>query len=90
MLPDVSCPVLGFFGNDDGNPDPEQVNKIEAELKKHGKTYDFHRYDGAGHAFFRWEAKSHRPEQAADAWEKVWAFYAQHLGAGVKATASVG
>ena len=38
MLPDVSCPVLGFFGNDDGNPDPEQVNKIEAELKKHGKT----------------------------------------------------
>ena len=90
MLPDVSCPILGFFGNDDGNPDPEQVNKIEAELKKHGKTYDFHRYDGAGHAFFRWEAKSHRPEQAADAWEKVWAFYAQHLGAGVAATASVG
>ncbi|MCH8974474.1 MAG: dienelactone hydrolase family protein, partial [Chloroflexi bacterium] len=90
MLPDVSCPVLGFFGNDDGNPDPEQVNKIEAELKKHGKTYDFHRYDGAGHAFFRWEAKSHRPEQAADAWEKVWAFYAQHLGVGVAATAAVG
>ena len=90
MLPDVNCPVLGIFGNDDGNPDPEQVNKIEAELKKHGKTYDFHRYDGAGHAFFRWEAKSHRPEQAADAWAKVWAFYAQHLGVGAKAAAAVG
>ena len=90
MLPDVSCPVLGFFGNDDANPDPEQVNKIEAELKKHGKDYEFHRYDGAGHAFFRWEAKSHRPEAAADAWEKVWAFYAQHIGAGAKAAAAVG
>ena len=90
MLPDVNCPVLGIYGNDDGNPDPEQVDKIEAELKKHGKTCDFHRYDGAGHAFFHWAGKAHRPEQAADAWEKVWAFYAQHLGAGKKAAAAVG
>ena len=88
MLPEVNCPVLGFFGNDDGNPDPEQVNKIDAELTKHSKPHEFHRYDGAGHAFFRWEAKSHRPEQAADAWGKVWAFYAEHLGAGVTAGAA--
>ena len=80
MTPEISCPVLGLFGNDDGNPDVEQVNATEAELKKHGKEYEFHRYDGAGHAFFNWAGTSHRPEQAADGWKKVYAFYAKHLG----------
>ncbi len=79
MTPSMGCPVLGLFGNDDGNPDIEQVNAIEAELQKHGKEYEFHRYDGAGHAFFNWAGTSHRPEQAKDGWEKVFAFYAKHL-----------
>ncbi|MFC7540287.1 dienelactone hydrolase family protein [Siccirubricoccus deserti] len=44
-------PLLGLFGNDDRAPSPEQVDQHEAELKKHGKNYEFHRYDGAGHGF---------------------------------------
>ncbi len=80
MTPEISCPILGLFGNDDANPDIEQVNAIEAELQKHGKEYEFHRYDGAGHAFFNWAGTAHRPEQAADGWQKVYAFYANHLG----------
>ncbi len=79
MTPNMGCPVLGLFGNDDGNPDIEQVNAIEAELQKHGKEYEFHRYDGAGHAFFNWAGTSHRPEQAKDGWDKVFDFYARHL-----------
>ena len=82
MTPDIKVPLLGFFGNDDKNPDPDQVNTMEAELKKHGKDYEFHRYDGAGHAFFAWERPSYRQEQAVDAWQKVWAFYEKHVGAG--------
>src|SRR5262249_14452772 len=31
---DLSCPLLGLFGNDDRAPTPEQVNQHEAELKK--------------------------------------------------------
>ena len=50
MTKDLSCPLLGLFGNEDRAPSPEQVNQHEAELKNHGKTYEFHRYDGAGHA----------------------------------------
>jgi carboxymethylenebutenolidase len=80
MLPDLGCPVLGLFGNDDQNPDPVQVNAIDARLTELNKAHEFHRYDGAGHAFFAWSGKSHRPEQAADAWEKVWAHYEKHLG----------
>ena len=34
---DLSCPLLGLFGNEDKSPTPEQVNQHEEELKKHGK-----------------------------------------------------
>lgn len=44
-------PVLGFFGNDDGNPSPEDVARIDARLTELGIAHEFHAYDGAGHAF---------------------------------------
>ncbi len=79
MTKDMSCPLLGIFGNDDANPDVEQVNRIEAELKRSGKDYEFHRYDGAGHGFFAVDRPSYRPEQAVDGWKKVFAFYERYL-----------
>jgi carboxymethylenebutenolidase len=80
MTKDLSCPLLGLFGNDDRSPSPEQVNQHEAELKKHGKNYEFHRYDGAGHGFFYWNRPvMYRIEQALDGWTKVFAFFGKHL-----------
>jgi carboxymethylenebutenolidase len=60
-------------------PSPEQVNQHEAELKKHGKMYEFYRYDGAGHGIFYWHRPLYRPEQAMDGWSKVFAFFGKHL-----------
>ncbi len=77
---DLDAPLLGIFGNDDQNPTPEQVDVHEAELKKHAKSYEFHRYDGAGHGFFYYHTPLYRPEQAMDAWSKVFAFFGQQLG----------
>ena len=51
-LPELAAPLLGLFGNDDRYPTPEQVDQLEAELKRLGKEYEFHRYDGASHGFF--------------------------------------
>jgi carboxymethylenebutenolidase len=79
MTKDLSCPLLGIFGNDDRAPSPEQVDQHEAELKKLGKDYDFHRYDGAGHGFFYWHRPLYRIDQAMDGWAKVWAFFGKHL-----------
>lgn len=76
----MTCPVLGLFGNDDKNPNRDHVNKTEEVLKKLGKNYEFHRYDGCGHAFFNWSRVSYRPEQALDGWSKVFAFYNKYLG----------
>ncbi|HVG99039.1 MAG TPA: dienelactone hydrolase family protein [Chloroflexota bacterium] len=80
LTADLACPLLGIFGNEDANPDPEQVNTIEAELKRLGKTYEFHRYDGAGHGFFATDRPNYRPQQASDGWGKVLDFYARYLG----------
>jgi carboxymethylenebutenolidase len=80
MTKDLSCPLLGLFGNEDRSPSPEQVNQHEAELKKHGKNYEFHRYDGAGHGFFYWNRPAmYRIEQAMDGWTKVHAFFGKYL-----------
>jgi carboxymethylenebutenolidase len=80
--PRIDCPVIGFFGEDDTNPSPADVDRIDAELTAHGKPHDFHRYAGAGHAFLNFtNAERHRPEQAADAWQKLMAFLDRHLKA---------
>lgn len=75
----ISCPLLGLFGNDDPNPDPAQVNRTEEALKRYGKNYEFHRYDGAGHAFFAHYRTNYRPEQTIDGWNRVFAFFERTL-----------
>ncbi len=77
----IACPLLGIFGNEDRYPSPEQVDETEAALKRAGKPYEFHRYDGAGHGFFATDRAGYRPEQASDAWKQVFAFYERYLGA---------
>lgn len=76
---DLPCPILGIFGNDDQNPTPEQVDQHEAELKKHNKNYEFHRYDDAGHGFFYYHSPAYRQQQAVDGWKKVFAFLEKYL-----------
>jgi carboxymethylenebutenolidase len=75
----MHAPLLGIFGNDDKNPNRSQVDATEEVLKRYGKSYEFHRYDDAAHAFFSPERKSFRPIQAKDGWEKVFAFFHKHL-----------
>jgi carboxymethylenebutenolidase len=75
----LKAPVLGLFGNEDRNPPPDHVNILEAALKDHGKRYEFHRYDGAGHGFFYYHTANYRPQQAMDGWSKVFDFFDREL-----------
>jgi carboxymethylenebutenolidase len=79
--PELSCPLLGLFGNEDKAPSPEQVDTLEAALKAAGKEYEFHRYDDAGHAFFAVDRPAYRQAAATDGWVKVLDFYRRHLSA---------
>jgi carboxymethylenebutenolidase len=76
---DLACPLLGLFGEEDRSPTPEQVAIHEAELKKFGKTYEFHMYPGAGHGFFYHNRPAYRQEQAVDGWNKLFAFFEKYL-----------
>jgi carboxymethylenebutenolidase len=79
LTKDLNAPLLGLFGNDDQSPTPEQVNQHEAALKQQGKTYEFHRYDGAGHGFFYYDRPLYRQQQAMDGWNKVFDFFQRNL-----------
>jgi len=79
MTADLNCPLLGLFGVEDGSPSPEQVAQIEEELKRHGKNYEFHTYDDAGHAFFADYRPSYRQHAAVDAWERVFGWFDKYL-----------
>jgi len=81
LTQNLSCPLLGLFGAEDSRPSPEQVQALEQELKARGKTYEFHSYDGAGHAFFAVNRPSYRPEAANDGWNRIWDFFGRYLAA---------
>jgi carboxymethylenebutenolidase len=79
LLPKLSCPLLGLFGNEDQYPSPEQTQTLRELLTKAAKDFTFHEYEGAGHAFFAVDRPSYRPEVATEAWGEIWKFYGQYL-----------
>ncbi|MGH2584556.1 MAG: dienelactone hydrolase family protein [Dehalococcoidia bacterium] len=81
LTENLGCPLLGIFGNEDRNPTPDQVNRTEEVLQRLGKSYEFVRYDGAGHGFFAADRPAYRPEQAVDGWQKVFTFFEKYLTA---------
>ncbi len=77
---DLSCPLLGLFGEEDENPTLQHVQLLEQELKKYGKAYEFHKYPKAGHGFFYYDRPMYRQEQAVDGWKRLFAFFEKYLG----------
>jgi carboxymethylenebutenolidase len=75
----IKCPILGLFGEDDQNPSPDDVQRIDAELSRLNIPHDFHTYPGAGHAFLNDARPSYRAEAAADAWRRCVGFLNEHL-----------
>jgi carboxymethylenebutenolidase len=57
------------------------VAELESALKENDKVYEFHTYEGAGHAFFNVNRTSYRPEAAMDGWAKILAWFGRHLSA---------
>jgi carboxymethylenebutenolidase len=76
---DLQCPLLGLFGIEDTRPSPDDAKKTEEALKKHNKTYEFHTYENAGHAFFAVDRPQYRVHAALDGWKRVFGWFEKHL-----------
>jgi carboxymethylenebutenolidase len=78
---DIQCPIQGHFGADDGNPSPQDMTKLDEELRKFGKPHEFYAYENAGHAFVDHTKESYRRHADEASWPRTLAFLARHLGA---------
>jgi carboxymethylenebutenolidase len=81
QLPGLRAPLLGLFGADDQYPSPAAVAELREILAAHGKSFEEHTYEGAGHAFFAVDRSAYRVAAANDGWGRIAVFYAKHLGA---------
>ncbi len=75
----VRCPVLGIYGGDDARITGGVPAFAEA-MRAAGKSFDYHVYPGAPHAFFNDTRGSYSVNAARDAWARTLAFFAGHLG----------
>ena len=69
--------LYAFFGIEDVSIPTEQVDQIEAELKKYKVTGRVFRYPDANHGFFCDRRASYNAQAAADAWERVKELFGQ-------------
>jgi carboxymethylenebutenolidase len=79
LLPNLGCPLLGLFGKDDSHPSPADVERLAEILTQNGKDFEFHSYDGAGHAFVAVDRPAYRVDAAVDGWEKITDFLTRRL-----------
>ena len=78
----ITTHVAGFFGNDDANPTPADVARIDVELVRLGVEHSFYCYDGTGHGFMNPDsARSYREASARDAWHKLMELFEERLKA---------
>ena len=70
----LGCPLLGIFGDDDLDPNPDDVAELEAAVQRYGKSMLKRSFPGAGHAFLADTRPSYREAQAHAAWQEITTF----------------
>ena len=76
---DLSCPLLGIFGEEDQNPSVAQAEELRQRAQRAGKDVTIKVYKNAGHAFLADYRPSYREQPAHELWSDVVAFFDKHL-----------
>lgn len=71
------CPVVGSWPDRDFTAKAARI--LEADLTSAGVAHDLKVYPGARHSFFNDRGRAYDAEAAADSWQRVLAFFDQHL-----------
>jgi len=81
ILDAIQAPVLGLYGGDDARVDAT-VPPAQEQMKKLGKSYEVHTYDGAGHGFLRDQSGRDGANLKAtqQAWPRTVSFLKEKVG----------
>jgi carboxymethylenebutenolidase len=72
-----ACPVVGSYPGLDFTASAGRA--LGLELEKYSVPHDIKVYPGAKHSFFG-AGRNHHPDAARDSWERVLAFFEEHIG----------
>jgi carboxymethylenebutenolidase len=78
------CPVVGSYPDKDFTT--KQGQKLDVELERYQVPHNIKIYSGAKHSFFNDRARNYNEAAATDSWERVLAFFAEHIGAKAEAS----
>jgi carboxymethylenebutenolidase len=71
------CPVVGSWPGQDFTT--RSAGVLETGLTAAGIPHDLKAYPGAKHSFFNDRWRNYHPAAAADSWQRVLAFFAEHV-----------
>jgi carboxymethylenebutenolidase len=71
------CPVVGSYPGSDFTA--KQGQKLDVELDRYHVPHDMKVYPGAKHGFFNDTSKIYDEAAAQDSWQRVLAFFEEHL-----------
>ncbi|HEX7974893.1 MAG TPA: dienelactone hydrolase family protein [Anaerolineales bacterium] len=74
-----ACPIVGSYPEKDFTA--QAARELEPALERYNILHDIKIYPGARHSFFNDQGSAFDPTAAADAWERMLAFFQEHLGA---------
>ncbi|WP_291970506.1 dienelactone hydrolase family protein [Candidatus Symbiopectobacterium sp.] len=75
---DLSAPVLGLYGAEDGSIPLDQVELMRQALRAANATAEIVVYPEAGHAFHADYRPSYHQASAQDGWQRMLAWFAQY------------
>lgn len=74
------CPVVGSYPTGDFTTEPGK--KLDIELDRYQIPHDIKIYPGTKHSFFNDQRPNYDAAAAADSWERVLAFFQEHVTGG--------
>jgi carboxymethylenebutenolidase len=80
QLASIKAPVLGLYGGNDARVNAT-VPPADSAMKRLGKTFEYHMFEGAGHGFLRGQegANGANAKASQEAWPKTVAWFNRHL-----------
>ncbi|WP_229053499.1 dienelactone hydrolase family protein [Aeromicrobium sp. Leaf350] len=79
LLATLKAPVQFHFGGADEAIPQDQISLLEQACPTAAQGADFHRYEGAGHAYHDETHPNHHPDAARLTWDRTLEFLRTHL-----------